>query len=203
VKGVDVSHFQGDIDWGVLSGQDIDFAFIKATEGSGGIDECFFKNWEDVQKTDLAAGAYHFFSFDSNAAAQAANYMATVNVLDGGLPPAIDFEFYGDKEAYPPDAAQTRRSLQELLDILENHYGKKPIIYATMKTYNIYLKGEFDAYPLWIRNVYYTPQWDLKGKWTFWQYSDRGVLPGYSGDEKYIDLNVFYGNKSELEDLMQ
>ena len=203
VKGIDASHFQGEIDWDVLSGQNIDFAFIKATEGSGGTDECFSKNWEDAKKTGLTTGAYHFFSFDSGAAAQADNYITTVGALKGMLPPTVDFEFYGDHEAHPPDVTQTRRSLRELLNILENHYGTKPIIYATMKSYDLYLKDEFDAYPLWIRNVYYTPEFDLKGKWTFWQYSDRAVLPGYTGDEKYIDLNVFHGDKNEFENLIK
>lgn len=203
VRGIDASHFQGEIDWDVLSEQNIDFAFIKATEGSGGTDGRFSKNWEDAQQTSLAVGAYHFFSFDSNAATQAENYITTVGSLEGNLPPAVDFEFYDDKEAHPPDVAQTRQSLQELLDILENHYGAKPIIYATMKTYDRYLKDEFDAYPLWIRNVYYTPQLDLKRKWTFWQYSDRGILPGYRGGEKYIDLNVFYGDEKAFEYLIK
>ncbi len=203
IRGIDVSHFQGEIDWDTLSGQNIAFAFMKATEGSSGIDAYFNKNWDEAQKTGIAVGAYHFFSFDSAAKTQAENYIATVGFLDGKLPPAVDFEFYGDKEANPPDADKTKHSLHDLLDILEAHYGTKPIIYATMKTYNLYLKDEFDAYPLWIRNVYYTPELDLKGKWTFWQYSDRAVLPGYSGDEKYIDLNVFHGDEKAFEELIK
>ena len=67
VQGIDVSHYQGMIDWAQIQDQGIDFAFIKATEGSGYVDECFYDNWQAAEQTDLMIGAYHFFSFDSGA----------------------------------------------------------------------------------------------------------------------------------------
>ena len=66
MNGIDVSRYQGDIDWEIIEGQGIDFAFIKATEGSSHIDPCFEKNWEEAEQTSIFPGAYHFFSFDSN-----------------------------------------------------------------------------------------------------------------------------------------
>lgn len=65
VRGVDVSSYQGEIDWGVLSAQNLDFAFIKATEGSSMVDPCFAYNFSEAQKCDISVGAYHFFSYDS------------------------------------------------------------------------------------------------------------------------------------------
>ena len=78
VAGVDVSSYQGQIDWETLSSQNISFVFIKATEGSSFVDPCFAYNYEESQKTDLAVGAYHFFSYDSPGAAQAENFINTV-----------------------------------------------------------------------------------------------------------------------------
>ena len=96
VHGVDVSHYQGEIDWPVLAGQNIQFAFVKATEGSIYTDETFEANWAGAQAAGLRVGAYHFFSYDSDGLSQAENYIATVPVLPGALPPVIDVEFYGD-----------------------------------------------------------------------------------------------------------
>lgn len=202
INGIDISHYQGEIDWSMIEDQNVDFAFIKATEGSGNIDKCFKLNWKNAQDSDLAIGAYHFFSFDSSVETQADNYIKTVGNLNGKLPPVIDFEYYGDKEKNPPEVESTRKELRKMLSILEKHYGAKPIIYATLKTYRRYLKEEFDDYVLWIRNVYYSPNIDMKDKWKFWQYTDKAVLKGYSGDEKYIDMNVFNGTEEDFVQLL-
>ena len=97
IRGVDVSHYQGTIDWPILAGQDLDFAYIKATEGSGHVDECFADNWQEAGTTDLYIGAYHFFSFESEGAKQAQFYIDMVGSLHGKLAPVVDVEFYGDK----------------------------------------------------------------------------------------------------------
>lgn len=89
VRGVDVSHYQGAIDWQVLSAQSIQFAYIKATEGSSLVDEYFAQNWQDAHRTALYVGAYHFFSFDSPGQSQAENFIRTVPETDNALPPVI------------------------------------------------------------------------------------------------------------------
>ncbi|MDE6845459.1 MAG: hypothetical protein K2J99_06795 [Lachnospiraceae bacterium] len=202
VRGVDVSHYQGTIDWEKLAGQDLDFAFIKATEGSGHVDECFADNWQEAGKTDLYIGAYHFFSFDSDGEKQAELYIDTVGSLDGKIAPAVDVEFYGDKKSNPPQKDELVSELKKMLETLEEHYQAKPVIYTTYKVYHEYIKGEFDEYPLWIRNVYYQPVFTAGNKWTFWQYTDTAVLEGYQGTEKYIDMNVFRRTREELEKLI-
>ncbi len=199
LHGVDVSHYQGKIDWKKLDSQNLDFAFIKATEGSSHLDENFAENWQKAQETKLALGAYHFFSFDSSGRTQAEWYLQTVGELEGKLAPAVDVEYYADKEQNPPDREQVVRELHNFLQILEEQCQAKPIIYTTYKVYNRYIAGEFDEYPLWIRNVYYSPDLDMKGRWQFWQYTDRAVLEGYEGTEKFIDLNVFIGTAEELK----
>lgn len=202
VHGVDVSHYQGTIDWDVLSQQDLDFAFIKATEGSTHVDECFLENWQAAGQTHLYLGAYHFFSFDSDGDKQAASYIETVGSLDGRLVPVVDVEYYGNKRSNPPERAEVIENLAAMLDTLEQHYEAKPIIYTTHTAYKDYIKGEFEEYPLWVRSVYCPPSVFFGNKWSFWQYMDTAMLDGYVGDQKYIDVNVFKGTKQELEKLM-
>ena len=199
VTGIDVSHYQGSIDWPVLARQDLDFAFIKATEGSGHVDECFYDNWREAEKTDLYIGAYHFFSFDSEGGKQAQFYIDTVGSLHGKLAPVIDVEFYGDKEKNPPSREEVVTQLRKMLETLEEYYQVKPIIYTTYSAYHHYIRDEFTAYPLWIRNVYYQPFLLSGNTWSFWQYTDTAVLDGYQGAEKYIDRNVFKGTREDLQ----
>lgn len=197
VHGVDVSHYQGEIDWNVLAAQDINFAYIKATEGSTYVDEKFADNLRAARQTGLRVGAYHFFSFDSPGITQAANFIETVVAFDGMLPPVVDVEFYGNKEANPPDPLEVRPQLQAYLDAVEEAYGKRPVIYATYASWELYIKNQFEDYPLWIRDIWNRPGNSLD--WSFWQYTNRGRLNGFSGDEPYIDLNVFAGTMEEWE----
>ncbi len=200
VNGVDVSRYQGNIDWDVIASQDITFAFIKATEGSSYQDPCFVYNWQASQESGIYVGAYHFFSFESSGETQAQNFIDTVGVLEHDLPPVVDLEFYGDYNETPLSKEETREILDDLLDTLEAHYGVKPIIYTTPKAYYQYIfGGGYGDYPLWMRNTYYQPP----ENWRFWQYSDKGELDGYDGKqadnlEMYIDLNVYRGSYEEF-----
>ena len=203
IRGVDVSYYQGEIDWQILAEENIAFAFIKATEGSSHIDTKFRENWEQAGETGLKRGAYHFFSFESSGKTQAEHFISVVPKTAGDISPVIDIEFYGDRFYNRPDAAETRRELQILLDTLEAHYGVKPVIYATESSYSAYIRGHFDAYPLWIRNVYFSPNMGMPGKWTFWQYDSEAKLNGYSGEEEHIDLNVFSGSEKEWAEFLE
>lgn len=198
VRGVDVSRYQGQIDWELLASNDISFAYIKATEGSSHVDSCFSYNYEEARKTSLRVGAYHFFSYDSEGQTQAEHYIDVVEKTDGMLPPVIDLEFYGDKEQNPPEQSQVRQELTVMLSRLEEYYGMKPIIYATEKSYKLYLADAFQEYDIWIRNVITSPRLSDRREWTFWQYTNRGKLEGYQGDEKYIDMNVFNGSREDF-----
>lgn len=203
IRGVDVSYYQGQIDWKILAQENIDFAFIKATEGSSHVDTKFEENWEESGRTDLKRGAYHFFSFESSGKSQGEHFISVVPKEAGMLSPVVDIEFYGDRFYNKPDVEETRRELQSLLDTLEAHYGVKPVIYATESSYSTYIRGYFDEYPLWIRNVYFSPNLGMPGRWTFWQYDSEASLQGYSGEEEHIDLNVFYGSEKEWEKFLE
>ena len=203
IKGIDVSSYQGEIDWQILASQDISFVFIKATEGSSFVDKNFDYNFTQAQKTSLAVGAYHFFSYDSEGKTQAENFINTVVPFDGMLPPVIDLEFYGDKESNPPDRADVEMQLKTMLDMLEAHYGQKPIIYATEKSYKLYLSDDYEEYDIWIRNVISPPKLSDNRAWTFWQYTNRDILDGYNGEEKFIDVNVFNGSLEEYSSYLE
>lgn len=199
VRGVDVSSYQGEIDWPTLAQQDIRFAFIKATEGSSFVDPCFAENFPQAQEAGLRVGAYHFFSFDSPGDTQADNFIRTVPPVEGGLPPAVDVEYYGDKAEHPPERETVQRELDCLLERLEAHYGVKPVLYATRESYDRYLAGGYTEYPLWIRSIAGQPALSDGRDWTFWQYTSRMRLPGYSGREPYIDMNVFAGSQEAFD----
>ncbi len=202
VKGVDVSSYQGEIHWDTLAAQGISFAFIKATEGSSFVDPYFSHNFSQAQETPLAVGAYHFFSYDSEGRTQAENFIRTVPPFAGMLPPVIDLEFYGDKEQKPPERAYVEAQLTAMLTLLEEHYGQKPIIYATEKSYRLYLDGGYADYPIWIRNVITRPTMSDGRDWAFWQYTNRERLEGYKGKETYIDMNVFAGSPEEFAEYL-
>ena len=200
--GADVSAYQADIDMTRLKEQNIKFIYIKATEGSGSQDARFAENRENAEKAGLPSGAYHFFSYDSAGKTQAENFINTVGPdLKGKLIPAVDVEYYGDKEQNPPEKADVVRELKVFLEALEDQYGVKPMIYTRSDIYDKYLKGEFDGYKKWMSSLYTPLSWNYDGDWYIWQYLNRGELEGYTGGEKYIDLNVLNENKS-LEDLL-
>lgn len=201
VIGVDVSSYQGVIDWDILSKQNIKFAFIKATEGSSFVDEYFATNYENANKTNLKIGAYHFFSYDSNGNTQADNFIKNVERTENMLPPVIDIEFYGDKYKNIPETKETKEQLNILINKLEEHYEMNPIIYATYKSYNLYIINDFKENTIWIRDVFKEPKLKDNREWTFWQYTDKKRLDGYIGKEKAIDMNVFNGTYEEFENM--
>lgn len=195
VFGVDVSTYQGEVDWKKLAEQGVDFAFLKATEGSSLQDVRFSDNWENARAAGVRVGAYHFFSYDSPGETQAENFISMVPAVSDALPPVVDIEFYGDKLQNLPDKAQVRAILDPLLARLEEYYGVKPILYVTDRSYRLYIQGAYRGYPLWVSRPVVAP---LEKSWTFWQYSHSAQLEGYEGTQSRIDLNVFRGSAEEF-----
>ena len=196
VFGVDVSAYQGNVDWAVLAEQGVDFAFLKATEGSLHQDRQFAANWAGAAEAGVRAGAYHFLSYDSPGDTQADNFIAVVPVTEGALPPVVDIEFYGEYLEEPPEKEHVRSILDPLLERLEEHYGVKPILYVTYHSYYRYIAGGgYGDYPIWCSSPTIFP---LVAGWDFWQYSHSARLPGYDGDQDRIDLNIFRGSRADF-----
>ena len=207
VKGVDVSEHQGAIDLEALSNDGIEFVYAKATEGATHVDSQFATTCGQASGSRIALGAYHFFSFDSSGAEQAANFVASATrAWDDSsirtLRPAVDVEWYGDKEQNPPEAEDVRRELKAFVEAVEAACGHKPLIYAGNDIYDRYLRGHFDDYDLWI-SCRKWPAWVEwpQGGWTIWQYSDVGKVSGASNATGHVDLDVL-AKDTTVEDLL-
>jgi len=192
VRGVDVSAFQRTIDWPrLVAGAKISFAFIKASEGSQIKDRRFGENWSAAHGL-VARSAYHFFTFCSPGTVQAANFLDTLPV-DAELPPAVDVEFGGNCTSYR-SLAVVRTELRVFLSSVRAATHLKAILYVTSQSYDRIVRGYFDGYPLWIRDVVSAPSVAQFPGLSFWQYAGNGRAPGVRG---LIDLNAFVGSSSK------
>ena len=194
VQGIDVSHYQSRINWDTVAAQNIQFAFVKATEGATFYDSIFCYNWEQIKRVGMKRGAYHFFRPTIPAKIQAENFIQAVHMGYGDLPPVLDVETLDgvSKKAL-------LSSLKEWIHLIEIEYEIRPIIYTNVRFYNKYLAGHFSDYPLWIARFNNRQPRLADGKeWHFWQYGNRGQLKGIHGN---VDFNVFYGHLLQLEAL--
>ncbi|WP_114777626.1 glycoside hydrolase family 25 protein [Botryobacter ruber] len=195
LRGIDVSRWQLHVDWQQVKEAEITFAFVKATQGDVRQDPFFFRNWEETKRVGIKRGAYHYFLADAPPLEQAALFKSTVWLEAGDLPPVLDVE------ASVPgmDAAEFRQNVRTWLETIENHYGFRPIIYTNQSFYRRWLKGHFNEYFFWIaRYSSAEPQIHESDKWLFWQFSDRGRIPGIKAD---VDLNTFTGDWETLHAL--
>jgi lysozyme len=167
---------------------------IKATEGATKVDENFEDNFYQAREYGFTRGAYHFYSVYSSAKTQAAFFMRKVKLENGDLPPVLDVE---NKPKNQTDE-EFKQSILEWLDIIEQHYGVKPIIYTYFKFKMRYLNDSvFDAYPYWIAH-YYVDSLEYQGPWKFWQHTDVGRLPGVKGN---VDFNIYNGSYYDLRQM--
>lgn len=198
MHGIDVSHYQGDINWKMLrqtrQGKfPVEFIFMKATEGGDFSDDRFVANFDSAKVHGFIRGAYHFYNPKTDADKQADFFIRSVKLEPGDLPPVLDIEMKSK------DMKKLQEDLKIWLRKVENHYGVKPIIYASYKFKTKYLNDSiFNTYPYWIAH-YYVDSVRYQGEWKFWQHTDVGTLPGI--DEK-VDLNVFNGSFSELKNIL-
>lgn len=199
IHGIDISHYQGKIDWeqlknAMIKGCPVRFVIIKSTEGSSRIDENFRENFNQARDFGFIRGVYHFWSNKSTAREQAYYFLDQVHLTDGDLPPVLDIEHK------PADKSveDFQRDVLTWLHIVEDKYHVKPIIYTYYKFKEQYLSAPvFEDYPYWIAH-YYVDKVQYKGKWKFWQHTDVGKLPGIKG---YVDFNIYNGSYYELKQL--
>lgn len=198
IHGIDISHYQGKIDWPKLRQNKetvtpLHFVFMKATEGGDHGDTTFSANFANARNHGFIRGAYHFYIPSTDALKQADFFIRTVKLDTGDLPPVLDVEVTGRKEK-----AELQQGIKRWLDRVESHYGVKPILYTSYKFKTRYLDDSiFNAYPYWIAH-YYVDSVRYQGKWDFWQHTDVGSVPGIKED---VDLNVFNGSLEELKKL--
>ena len=195
--GVDVAHYQGDIDWAELAGHDISFAFIKATQGGDWVDPKFHDNWRDAKRAGVTRGAYHFFTLCRDAGEQARNFLATVGDMQGALIPALDAEHMGpcEESAAMSDVAG---GVLTFLDTVHGAIGARPVIYTTKQFYTAHLENKTPGEQFWLRSILRPPNYGPED-WLFWQYSGNGRRRGISGA---VDLNIFAGDEAALDAML-
>jgi lysozyme len=193
IVGVDVSNHQGQIDWTALAESGVAFAYIKATEGGTFKDKSFARNWAEAERAAIPRGAYHFASL-CDAAEEARNFIETVPNDPKALPPVVDVEAIGACTA-TLEPADHMEILRELLDALERHYGRRPIVYTTPEFAASMLDGELAGERFWARSLVLPPRY-RRDQWVIWQYHNRGRRPGVKGN---LDLNVFRGTRADFD----
>ena len=197
IHGVDASRHQGKINWFLLKetemGQGrLHFAFIKATEGVSLRDSRFQFNFAAARRAGLYVGAYHFFVPWRDARRQAENFIRTVHLQSGDLPPVLDVE----TNALLPDA-DIRAAIRQWLGLVEAHYGLRPVIYTNRRFYRKFIAGHFDDYPLWLADYTSAPLRADRPVW-FWQHAQHGRGRGLRGP---LDYNIFSETEKQLRSL--
>lgn len=190
VHGIDVSAYQGHIDWPEVARNRVRFAFIKASEGATLRDSRFARNWREARAAGLLCGAYHYFQPNRDGQSQADLFANTVPLAPGDLPPVLDVESPNFH-----DVAVLRREVSRWLRLIEAHYGVRPILYSNHGFYKRHLAGHFDDYPLWLAHYEVDRPTLAPEKWIIWQHSDEAHVPGIRG---MVDFNVFQGSYAAL-----
>jgi len=200
LHGIDVSHHNGIIDWESVKKMQfsdgnlrLKFCFLKATEGMKHSDKQFERNWKKLEGLGIKRGAYHFFVPWREPRSQAMNFINAVTLKKGDFAPVLDIE----QNSLKSDS-QIVSEIKIWLDIVQKHYGKKPIIYTNPNFYKKFIKGNFEDYPLWMAD--YSKE-TLKGYGSslwFWQHNQKGWCEGVKGT---VDYNVFLGSEEDLNDL--
>ena len=199
MHGIDVSKYQQSISWEDVKamnvkGVKINFAFIKATEGTERIDENFRRNWFNTQKSGIARGAYHFFISSKSGKAQAENFLETVRLQKGDLPPVLDIE-----QANGASLTDLQQRVSDWLLMVEKKCRVKPIIYTNADFYKTFLAGRFDEYPLWVAHYFVKDKPRIGRSWSFWQHNESGHVNGINA---YVDFNVFNGDSAAFQKLL-
>jgi len=193
--GVDVSQFQGTVDWNTVAASGIQFAFARVSDGSR-LDDEFDQNYAAIKAAGLIRGAYQFFEPGQDPSAQAALVLQKIGTLDvGDLPPVLDVEVTGGQSSAPLAA-----DVQTWVSIVQQATGRAPIIYTGIGFWNSSVVASFGADPLWVAN------WGVScpnlpfgwQNWVFWQYADNGSVPGISSS---VDLDEFNGGLVDLNNL--
>jgi len=194
IFGLDVSKYQGLIKWDSVkqSHHPIEYIFVRSTMGDDRKDVRFKYNWKEAKRVGFIRGAYHYYDPNENSTKQANNFISSVALEEGDLPPVLDIEAnsrYGQKNLIT--------GLKNWLSIIEKHYGVKPIIYSTRGRHTSIVKKHFNEYPRWVAS--YTSKDKIKNiNWAFHQFSDNIRVKGISGP---VDGNDYNGSLKTLKTL--
>ena len=202
VQGIDVSNWQGDIDWDKVRAAGTQFAFIKATEGGDYLDPKFARNWLAAKRVGIPRGAYHMVYWCRAAHEQALWFILNVPNDPDALPPVLDLEWNGHSRSCPK-RIPTKLALEKIkimLEVMESHTGKRPIIYTDVAFHREVLEGQLPGYNFWLRSVAAEPHEIYRNRpWLFWQFTTTGYV---SGIDKPVDRNVFNGTPADWRQVL-
>lgn len=183
IKGIDVSHWQGNIDWKKVANDGVKFAFIKASEGSNYVDAKFKTNVEGANATGIKTGAYHYAKFSSvpEAIKEANHFLSTVAGLTLTYPLVLDLEEDKKKVGKKILTDAALAFLKVLTD------AKRSVILYSGKSFieNNLDESKFKDVPLWVARYNST----LGRKADIWQYASNGIVSGINGK---VDMNWAY-----------
>ncbi|MCM1108035.1 MAG: hypothetical protein NC388_03140 [Clostridium sp.] len=176
--GIDVSHYQGRIDWpSVACDEKVSYTYVKATEGAGMLDDTYSYNVREARKAGIKVGCYHFFSPTASPDAQFENFSRNVNLNEHDLLPIIDVEIKGRGDVH-----SFCKRLKTFLTKVEKHYGIQPIIYTSSNFYNQYLAGKFINYKYMIARYHEErPVLQDDIQFVMWQFTANGTVSGIKG----------------------
>ncbi len=203
VHGIDVARYQGEIDWHKAARGGVQFAWIKASEGGDYMDPKFLDNWYAAKAAGVPRGAYHFWYFCRPVEEQLAWFIANVPYDPDALPPVMDMEWNNESKTCRrrPPADEMLRDMRIMSDGLERHYGKRPVIYTSVDFHEDVLEGTFNGHHFWVRSVAGHPSTRYGDRrWTFWQYTAEGRIPGIEGD---VDRNAFVGTQTDWREFLK
>ncbi|MDP5200659.1 glycoside hydrolase family 25 protein [Flavobacterium sp. DG2-3] len=194
VIGIDVSEFQGKVDWEEVEILDekypVQFVFIRATAGNDRVDRQFKRNWEGAKENKIMRGAYHYYRPNENSIEQADLFIKTVKLQKGDLPPVLDIEKLPKNQSLD----SLKVGLKRWLNKVEKHYQVRPIIYSGERYYSDFLKEEFSDYLFWIANYNFYRE-KIEDDWLFWQFTEKASLPGI---KHRVDVNIYNGDLEQL-----
>ena len=198
VVGFDVSEYQGKIKWEeVKTVEDtfkLSFVLIRATAGKNRLDTQFKTNWKQSKSNGFIRGAYHYYRPNENSIKQAENFIRYVKLEKGDFPPVLDIENLPKSQSID----SLKVGLKRWLTKVEAHYKVKPIIYTGERYYKDFLKDDFKEYQFWIANYNFFVE-NIKDEWLFWQFTEKGTIPGIEGP---VDLNIYNGTPKMLKYLV-
>ena len=203
IVGIDISHYQGTIDWDLVYADGKTFAWAKATQGTSFVDDKYVSNATNGTAAGVVMGAYHFAEpLNYSATDEAAHFLSIASpyIGPGFLPPVLDLE--GNGPIGSMTSAELTAWTQEWMDYVENQTGIRPMLYTSPR-YTNYLESSLNTYGLWIADPdgSIIPPNDI-GNWTDWafkQYSWTGSVSGINGD---VDLDYFNGTIDDFNNLI-
>jgi lysozyme len=199
-NGIDVSEWQGNIDFGEVARAGIEVVYIRASEGRGYVDPYFRENYEKAKANGLRTGFYHFLTATNVAEAkeEAEFFVSNIKGLEPDCRLAMDFEVFDGLSV-----SAINEISRAFLETVEKLSGKECVIYSD--AYNartVFSKELAEDYPIWVAD-YFVEEPESNDKWKFWvgfQYSDRGIINGIDGnvDRDYFTNGVFLNNVSQI-----